>query len=208
MSTDDGRAPTLSVSDAAAIRVRDARKRRGMTTKQLAEACARVGGERLTAPVLANIETGRRQNGVRRRELTIDELVIVAVALDVSPLHLMGMPDDAEPGTAIQLTSELAITDSELLLAWLTGQRALPDSDSRQFYAATVQQMPASTDRQAAVNELTRSVLENRAAELVQQFNSELQNQLGQITAAIDSGASPEELKAMLRPQAETPTDQ
>ncbi|WP_457029735.1 helix-turn-helix domain-containing protein [Kitasatospora sp. P5_F3] len=191
--------PTLSVSDAAAVRLREARTRRGWTTKQLADACGAAGATKLTAAVLANIETGRRDSdGVRRRELSIDELVVLAVVLDVAPLHLLGLPDSAEPGTKIQLTPELAVSDGELLLEWLCGQRPLPQTDSRQFYSATLQRMPAA-DGQQAIADLTRSVLQDRAAAVVESFNSELAATLEKINAAVQSGASPEELAALLK---------
>ncbi|PYC81322.1 hypothetical protein C7C46_11415 [Streptomyces tateyamensis] len=150
--------------------------------------------------MLANIETGRRDSdGVRRRELSIDELVVLAVVLDISPIHLLGLPDSAEPGTKLQLTPELAFSDSELLLEWFRGQTALPQSDSRQFYSAALQRMPADEGQQA-IADLTRSVLQDRAAALSESFNSEMAATLEKINAAVQSGASPEELAALLRP--------
>ncbi|MDH6138429.1 transcriptional regulator with XRE-family HTH domain [Kitasatospora sp. GP30] len=198
--------PTLSVSDAAALRLRDARTRRGWTTKQLAAACAEAGATKLTFAVLNNIETGRRDaNGVRKRELTLDEVVALAVVLDISPIHLMGLPDDAEPGTALLLTSERTVSDRELLLDWIRGQRALPETDSRQFYSAAVQQMPPPDDKQS-IAELTRSVLQDRAAELTTSFNQEMAATLEKITAAVEAGASPEDLAALVRRRGETDT--
>ncbi|MEY9846211.1 transcriptional regulator with XRE-family HTH domain [Streptacidiphilus sp. BW17] len=192
--------PTLSVSDAAALRLKEARTRRGWTTKQLAAACHEAGATKLTAPALSNIETGRRgADGFRRRELSIDEVVVLAVVLDIAPVHLLGLPDSAEPGTKLQLTPELAVSDPELLMEWFCGQRALPESDSRQFYSATLQRMPAN-DGQQAIADLTRSVLQDRAAALAESFNSEMAATLEKINAAVQSGASPEELAALLRP--------
>lgn len=192
--------PTLSVSDAAAVRLREARTRRGWTTKQLADACAAAGAVKLTSAALSNIETGRRDTeGVRRRELSVDELVVLAVVLDVAPIHLLGLPDNAEPGTQLQLTPALAVGDGELLLEWFCGQRALPDSDSRQFYSAALQRMPAKDDQQA-IADLTRSVLQDRAAALTASFNSEMAATLEKINTAVQAGASPEEIAALLKP--------
>ncbi|MFJ9523099.1 helix-turn-helix domain-containing protein [Kitasatospora sp. NPDC101801] len=192
--------PTLSVSDAAAVRLKEARTRRGWTTKQLADACGAAGAVKLTSAALSNIETGRRDSeGIRKRELSIDELVVLAVVLDIAPVHLLGLPDNSEPGTTLQLTPKLAVSDAELLLEWFCGQKALPQSDSRQFYSAALQRMPAN-DGQQAIADLTRSVLQDRAAALSESFNSEMAATLEKINAAVQSGASPEELAALLRP--------
>lgn len=198
--------PTLSVSDAAALRLREARTRRGWTTKQLAAACAESGATKLTFAVLNNIETGRRDaDGVRKRELTLDEVMALAVVLDIAPIHLMGLPDSAEPGTALQLTSERTVSEPELLLEWIRGQRALPDSDSRQFYSAALQQMPATDDKQT-IAELTRSVLQDRAAQLTSSFNREMAETMQKISAAVEAGASPEEIAKLLSQRGEADT--
>ncbi|MFJ8628116.1 helix-turn-helix domain-containing protein [Kitasatospora sp. NPDC093550] len=195
-----GSPPTLSVSDAAALRLKQARNRRGWTVKDLAARCAEAGAEKLTAAALANIETGRRDdNGVRRRELSVDEVVLLAAVLDVAPIHLLGLPDNAEPGTQLQLTPQLALSDGSLILAWFCGQQALPGSDARQFYSAALQRLPAA-DSQQSVADLTRSVLEERAAVLTEAFNSNMAATMEKLTAAVEAGASPEELAALLRP--------
>ncbi|MFE6054839.1 helix-turn-helix domain-containing protein [Kitasatospora sp. NPDC056446] len=192
--------PAMSVSDAAALRLKAARTRRGWTTKQLANACQEAGVPKLTAIVLNNIETGRRDaDGTRKRDLTIDELAALAVVLDISPAHLMGLPDDVEPGTALQLTPQLAESDPKLLLEWFCGQKALPGSDSRQFYSAALQRMPAN-DGQQTVADLTRAVLQDRAAALTEDFNSGMAEALAKINAAVESGASPEEIATLLKP--------
>ncbi|WP_369184127.1 helix-turn-helix domain-containing protein [Streptomyces sp. Y1] len=196
----DSAPPTLSVSDAVALRVKEARNRRGWTMKQLAAACHDVGATKLTAPVLANIETGRRDaNGVRRRELSIDEVVALAVALDISPMHLLGLPEEAEPGTTVLLTPEVSVSDGELLMEWFCGQKALPQSDSRQFYSTAIQRRPAS-DSQQALADFTSSVLQDRAAAMTAAFNSEMAATMAKINTAVRSGASPEELAALLNP--------
>jgi transcriptional regulator with XRE-family HTH domain len=74
-----------TMSDVVAARLQQLRKRRGWTARQLAEACAATGSPQLTENVIANIEAGRRdEHGRRRRDVTVDELVAFARALDVS----------------------------------------------------------------------------------------------------------------------------
>ncbi|MEU4580441.1 helix-turn-helix transcriptional regulator [Nonomuraea sp. NPDC023979] len=81
-----------SPSDVIAEQVRKHRKRLGLTREQLAEECARLGADHLTFAALTNIETGRRDRaGKRRREVTVDELEVLAHALAV-PLLLLIFP--------------------------------------------------------------------------------------------------------------------
>ncbi|GAA1550327.1 hypothetical protein GCM10009827_083730 [Dactylosporangium maewongense] len=80
---------TENLSDVVARRVVQIRKSRSMTREQLAKRCADLGYPSLTGPAVANIETGRRgPSGERRRDITIDELTVLAAALDVPPLVL------------------------------------------------------------------------------------------------------------------------
>jgi hypothetical protein len=55
----------------------------------LAERCADLGMPELNRSVIANIESGRR------RDVSVDELLVFARALDVAPVHLL-VPIDAE----------------------------------------------------------------------------------------------------------------
>ncbi|MGW3854726.1 hypothetical protein [Micromonospora arida] len=65
------------------------RKAAGLNRDQLAEQCAKRGHP-LTPATIANIETGRRDaEGRRRREVTVDELVVLADALDTVPALLV-----------------------------------------------------------------------------------------------------------------------
>ena len=62
---------------------------RGWTAVDLAARCSTIGAPEITPSVIANIETGRREkDGRRRREITVDELLILAYALRVPPVFL------------------------------------------------------------------------------------------------------------------------
>lgn len=77
------------LSDVVADEVTRLRKAAGLNRDQLAELCAKRGHP-LTAATIANIETGRRDAaGKRRREVTVDELVVLADALDTVPALLV-----------------------------------------------------------------------------------------------------------------------
>lgn len=71
------------VSDHVAQKIREARRQRGWNAGELAE---RSG---LTGNIIENIESGRRRNGERTRDVTVDELFAVSEALEVGPLTLL-----------------------------------------------------------------------------------------------------------------------
>lgn len=76
-------------SDVVGAEVRAHRTRRRWTRAQLSERCADLGAGHITESVLVNIESGRRDSGgVRRRDVTIDEVLILAEALGLSPERL------------------------------------------------------------------------------------------------------------------------
>jgi transcriptional regulator with XRE-family HTH domain len=83
-------------SDVIADQLRKHRARLGLTREQLAEECARLGADHLTFAALTNIETGRRDRttGRRRREVTVDELEVLAHALAVPLLLLPTIPPE------------------------------------------------------------------------------------------------------------------
>jgi transcriptional regulator with XRE-family HTH domain len=79
------------LSDVAAEQITRRRKELGWNREKLAQECTALGMPSLTAASLTNIESGRRQDGVRRRQLTIDELVVLACALRI-PVPLLLAP--------------------------------------------------------------------------------------------------------------------
>ncbi|MBI0374708.1 helix-turn-helix transcriptional regulator [Streptomyces albiflaviniger] len=81
---------TRTASDTIAEQVRKHRTRLGLNREQLADECARLGAPDLTYAAITNIETGRRKSdGTRRREVTVDELLVLGLALAVPPLLLV-----------------------------------------------------------------------------------------------------------------------
>ena len=80
--------------------------------------CAALGLGELTAAVIANIETGRRDaEGHRRRDVTVDELLAIALALDVPPVELQ-LPQEGE---AVAVTPNVDATRSDLA-SWLKAE--------------------------------------------------------------------------------------
>src|ERR1039458_8444708 len=94
---------SLRPSDLVASCVRELRLRNGWTARYFAERCAGTGEPGITANVIANIETGRRgDDGQRRREVTIEEIMVFAKALDVPLSMILPMEDlEASRGTTV-----------------------------------------------------------------------------------------------------------
>lgn len=91
------RGPKETASDTVARRVKELRRRKGWSARRLAEACAATGSRQLSESVIANIESGRRdEHGRRRKDVTADEAIGLARALDVPLIHLL--PVHLDPG--------------------------------------------------------------------------------------------------------------
>ena len=98
------------------------RKALGVTREQLAAKCAALGDDKLTIAALESIETGRNdKQGRRRRRISVDELLILARALNVPPVALLFPLDAADseplPGTHAQPWEATA---------WVTGEQPPP----------------------------------------------------------------------------------
>ncbi len=206
-----GTDPTeLSVSDAVARRIKEARARRGWSAKQLAEKCAERGLSRLTHSVLNNIESGRHnEDGQRKRDVTVDELLGLALVLDVAPVHLLALPEKREVEVTVRVAPGVVLKENARLLQWVRGDAPLPESDSRLYYASSIEQLPAP-DAQRTSAEFARSVLQDRAKELLQGFNEQtaqmaadatakLQGLVAEAEQAISDGATLDEVLALLK---------
>ena len=116
-----------------AARVREVRIKRGLTAAQLAERCAAAGSPQITTQAIYKIE-GQRESSTRPpRRVTVDELLALALALNVAPVHLLVPPDDSD--APYPVTS--SFTESRFSVrAWIRGVGpAGPDADPREFGA-------------------------------------------------------------------------
>lgn len=109
------------LSDVAASQIARHRNAARISHRELAERCKRLGLT-LSASAISDIESGRRdEHGQRRREIRVDELTVLARALDVSPVLLLaplGYEDQVEilPGQSMPTIRAYE---------WLTGERPL-----------------------------------------------------------------------------------
>ncbi|WP_406354875.1 helix-turn-helix domain-containing protein [Streptomyces sp. NBC_01635] len=111
-------------SEVAAAEVKGHRERRGLTREALADACAQHGAPHLTYAAIVNIETGRKDKDTkqRRRNITVDELAVLAKCLGVPPVALLfpvGRVDAVQPLPGRTVPTWDA-------LRWFTGEAALP----------------------------------------------------------------------------------
>jgi hypothetical protein len=119
-----------------------------ISIEELAERCEAAGAPQLTVNALYVIEGGRRDRatGRRRRLVTVDEAVALAVALQLHPVDLLVPPelDDDEP---YQLTPRVT-TSAANARDWIAGRDLLqpPPRDVREI-AKLIAAMP---ERRAA----------------------------------------------------------
>lgn len=115
-----------TVAKVIATQVKRLRRDRGWSAAALAERCAARGHPEITRDRIATLETRRY------RALTTAELMIIAVALDVSPVHLMAPLEDDQQ---VAVTNEITATASQLR-AWIRHQEGgwtPPGTDLRRF---------------------------------------------------------------------------
>jgi hypothetical protein len=105
-------------SDVVAARVRQVRTKRRMRVADLAARCAELGAPQLTAQALYKLE-GQRESATRRpRPVTVDELLALAAALNVAPVHLLVPPDGS--GEPYQVTATVAESRFQVR-SWIRG---------------------------------------------------------------------------------------
>jgi transcriptional regulator with XRE-family HTH domain len=115
--------PTKSrtITAVFADRLREARAARGWTQTELSEALAAIGSP-MDRTTIAKLEKAQRQ-------VRLEELVALAVALDVSPLYLM-FPLRLEE--VVKLTPKTSL-ESRAAFKWANGQGPLNTRNERTY---------------------------------------------------------------------------
>ncbi|GIG67710.1 hypothetical protein Pen01_40050 [Phytomonospora endophytica] len=158
-----------------ARRIREARKSRAMTMEDLAARCEDLGATDITYNVIVSLEYARRDPTVR-------QVYVVALALDVAPVHLLGLTEDGTE--SLTVTETVTVDDPITLQRWIRGLHALPFGDSRAYHAATIQRAPLP-DSTLLPTEYGQLFLQQRAAELAAQFQTETANALAGAQAQV-----------------------
>lgn len=111
-------------SEVLAEQMKQLRQGRGLSAKAVADQVQRMGGK-LDRAAIAKIEVGRR--GV-----SLDEALLLAAALNVSPTTLVTPPDDRE---LVQVAPEVA-TQAVWVRDWFHGVHPVPpEADLDEFIA-------------------------------------------------------------------------
>ena len=110
-------------SDSVAERLKEVRQQRGLSAAALAERCKAIGAPEITRSVIANIESGRRdEDGRRTRDVTVEELLVLAYALQVPPVLLLVPANDTD---ALQVAAGIGM-DTSTASGWLIGSAPAP----------------------------------------------------------------------------------
>lgn len=131
----DPQQPT-SPTDVVRRQMRRLRDAHGWIARELAERCEAAGAGHLDRNVIANTESGRR------RSISVDELVVLAYVLDVSPVHLLAPAPDA-----LYRIGATATVGADLARSWIRGEVEAPGQDARRWLDAegVIQQRVAPT---------------------------------------------------------------
>jgi transcriptional regulator with XRE-family HTH domain len=124
-----------SKGEVVARRTREIREHRGWLQADFLNRLDALG-HHMEQATLSRIE-----NGVRR--VTVDELVLLALALDVSPAHLVVPVDQTARVELAPGTVERAVD----VLRWFTGRQALRDTDAKVY----AREMPKAARADAAL---------------------------------------------------------
>lgn len=173
----------LSVRDVVSHRVQELRKRRGLTGQKLADRCKEIGAAHITRDFVTSLET-------RRRGISADDVIVLAYALDVAPLALLGLSEQRRE--AVSVTPSVVVGDGEQWRNWLVGDAALEGSDSRLYYGAALERLQAPGGQ--AMSAYARAVVLERHRELAasydKQANELLDRTRRQMLAFVDDVAS------------------
>ncbi|HKT05200.1 MAG TPA: helix-turn-helix transcriptional regulator [Rugosimonospora sp.] len=125
---------TESLGDTIAGQIRRYRKMRDLSIRELAEECERIApGTHLTAASLTNIERGQDGDAKRRRrDVTVEELLLIAVALQVPPVLLIAPLE--LPGAVQVVPGQLA--HSWNTIQWISGRMNYVTNDYHEWFKA------------------------------------------------------------------------
>jgi transcriptional regulator with XRE-family HTH domain len=121
---------TVRPTGVVVAQIKRLRRRRGVNTATLAARCAELGAPEVTDQVVRNIEIGRRT-------ISVDHLCMLALALDVAPVHLL-TPEDDQDDVQVQVTSTQCC-DARTWTSWVHGATALPGTNQQAFFGYAVE---------------------------------------------------------------------
>jgi hypothetical protein len=117
--------------------------------------------------VLTNIE-------VRRRDVSVDELLVLALALDVAPAHML---TPSEPSTLIAVTPT-EIHDAGTVEQWVAGATPLLPSGATSYLQYTAER---TVGRGQRLTDHAAALLKARTSGLAEQYEAQAQQFLGNV---------------------------
>jgi transcriptional regulator with XRE-family HTH domain len=198
-----GRDRGQTVTATVVAQLRRLRRRREVTAAELAQRCQALGAAEITEHVIRNIEVGRRT-------VSVDQLTVLALALDVAPAHLLcpARPREGQPEPEPIRVTETVLAEPDEYAHWVRGDAPLPQGDEQAFYAYALENTPNAKDRQAMVA-YARHRVRDRSARLVTELQADAAARIAQaredtlrliedLRAAINGGDDPARLLAIL----------
>ena len=128
MAQNQGRPEPKRPHRVIAERVRELRKRRGMTAARLAEEMTQAG-VKWDRTIVTNLENGRRS------AVSVEEALTLAYVLDVAPVHLI-VP--LSPDGWYAVTPDEYRTRNDRVRAWIRGAYALEGHTDQRAYFSEV----------------------------------------------------------------------
>jgi transcriptional regulator with XRE-family HTH domain len=174
------RQPPARPSEVFAEQMRIQRERKGWTQKQLAARLGKLGY------VVHQTTIGKWEAGERR--MSLDEALVISVALDVSPAYMMAGSylDGTFAGPGIALSAKTPPVSARKMRMWLRGQQPLWGQDEKRYHTEVAPDEWLAMQR-AGVMELLRGVQDlvvawadgdrETALELVEAISDELERQ-------------------------------
>lgn len=174
------RQPPARPSEVFAEQMRIQRERKGWTQKQLADRLGKLGFD-VHQTTIGKWETGERR-------ISLDEALVISVALDVSPAYMIAGSylDGTFSGPSIALSARTPPVSARKMLMWLRGQQPLWGQDEKRYHTEVAPDEWLAMQR-AGVMELLRGVQElvdawagddrETALELVEAISDELERQ-------------------------------
>ena len=191
-----------SVTGTVVSQIKKLRRRRGLSSAALAGRCAELGAPEITENVVRNIEIGRRT-------VSVDQLAVLALALDVSPAHLLapGAADGQVPAP-VRITGDV-LAPPAAYSQWVRGAAPLPGHGERTFWAHVLEH-EATPEDEAALVRYARHKVTGAGALLARQFAAEAAAEraadqertrtlLEDLETAVRDGRDPTDLLAALR---------
>jgi transcriptional regulator with XRE-family HTH domain len=192
-----------TVTATVVAQLRRLRRRREVTAAELAQRCQALGATEITEHVIRNIEVGRRT-------VSVDQLTVLALALDVAPTHLLcpARPREGQPEPDSIRVTETVLAEPDEYGQWVRGDAPLPQGDEQAFYAYALENTPNAKDRQAMVA-YARHRVRDRSARLVTELQADAAARIAQaredtlrlieeLQTAINSGEDSARLLAIL----------